>query len=461
MDIRQLLGSKLNLLYFKKKHEAADLPVLGRADVEHRLDEDQVRLDEYNYSSGQDAYSETELDVINEELPSVNKKRGMQDGQHLKILMLLGILLLAYFAYYMFIEQGSTVNPQAVIAPPPPPPPPIENKLPPLVMPTPTVVPAPVPVVPVAPPPEEADWVKRKIAASVLLDGNSAANNAQGLGKEDTPPPSTLPVPLDEIADDSRLNKFDSRDQQKSLFGGLNNKQGQDDKEQEEQAELSKNIKPLTITRGVEAGILANRNYMIAKGTTLDCALETALDSTLAGLVTCRLTRDVYSDNGKVIMLDRGSQLIGEYKSGVNNGIVRIFVLWTRAKTPKGVVVELNSPGTDSLGRTGLEGYVDNHFIERYGSALMLSAVQEYLEQLRIKNGGATTVTMGAGATTVTNPQSNRPKILENIANDALQKNMAIPPVLYINQGASIQVMVVRDLDFSKVYGIENKRSAE
>ena len=194
-----------------------------------------------------------------------------------------------------------------------------------------------------------------------------------------------------------------------------------------------------TVTEAVKAGVLPNRNFVLAKGTTLDCVLETAIDSTVPGMTTCQLTRDIYSDNGKVLLLDRGTQLVGEYSGGLRQGQARMFMLWTRAKTPNGVVVNLDSPATDELGRSGVDGHIENFFWKRFGAAILMSIISDGIAASRDGNEYF----------------SNTGRAGEKVVDQMLQQHANIPPRLVRNQGTRISVMVARDLDFSEVYALK------
>lgn len=189
---------------------------------------------------------------------------------------------------------------------------------------------------------------------------------------------------------------------------------------------------------------LGNRNFILAKGSFIDCALQTKLDSTVPGMTACVVTRNIYSDNGKILLVERGSTITGEYQSNMQQGMARIFVLWSRIKTPNGVVINLDSPGTDPLGGSGLPGWVDNHFWQRFGGALMLSLVDDvarYATQDTGNNSGQINFSSTSEAT-------------QNMAAEALKNTINIPPTLYKNQGEQVGVYVARDLDFSSVYNV-------
>jgi len=199
-----------------------------------------------------------------------------------------------------------------------------------------------------------------------------------------------------------------------------------------------------TRAASVAATTLENPDLTITEGTFIDCVLETALNSEQPGMTRCVLPRNVYSTDGRVLLLPRGSRLVGQYQSGqLRQGQQRIFVVWTRVETPDGVIINLDSPTTDPLGRSGLNGRVDNHFIARFGAALLVSVVNDLSNYAIAKESRGTTLNFNT-----TTGEMN------NLASIIAENSINIPPTLYKNQGGHIGIFVARDLYFGNVYGL-------
>ena len=206
--------------------------------------------------------------------------------------------------------------------------------------------------------------------------------------------------------------------------------------------ELADKLKPTPIDC-VRAARLPNRNLVVTQGTSIPCVLETAMSSDVAGFVSCVVLRDVMSDSGNVVLMEKGTQVVGEYRGNVRRGSKRMFVLWARAKTPTGVIVALASPATDALGRAGFDGDIDTHFWERFGSALLLSIVGDASSIGRQQlQDGSIQINNTTGAT-------------NTAAGIAVEQSINIPPTLSKNQGELVNIFVARDLDFSSVYQLK------
>jgi type IV secretion system protein VirB10 len=188
------------------------------------------------------------------------------------------------------------------------------------------------------------------------------------------------------------------------------------------------------------AQVLPTQQFLLPKGAFIDCTLETAIDSTLPGMTTCVTATDTFGVDGKVVLLERGSKLVGETRGEVQNGAARVFVLWTEARTPTGVLVPLDSPGTDELGRSGLPGEVNRHFWDRFGAALLISVVDGAMQ------AAVQSSSRGSGAI-IYNPSTSQDAIT-----DVLKGTIAIAPTVTKHQGDRIQILVARDLDFRPVY---------
>lgn len=375
-------------------------------------------------------------DLENEGIPAVNNRYG---GNLLTYLGYGGILLITGFLLYL-VNSGKPekkeVKPQKITE--------SKNTLPKLnLKPEPITVkrkvrPSPVPAVPrpepittrpqartkQQPPPVPA-WITRKLKGKTLTVSS-------GIGKKtasavQNPNADALNEPPQGLPDNYRPNRSENPN-----YTG-----------EENQNKLEQLLKP-AIVKAEKAKILPDRNFLITQGTTADCALQTAINSTLPGLISCRLARDIYSDNGQVLLLERGTKLTGQYQSGIKQGQSRLFVVFNRATTPRGVAVNLNSPGTGVLGESGMSGHVDNHFWKRFGNAILISLIDDAIviyKEERKKDDDRTTV----GAAT------DSSEIVKSI----LKQSANIPPTLVKNQGENIRITFARDLDFSDVYQLQ------
>ena len=170
----------------------------------------------------------------------------------------------------------------------------------------------------------------------------------------------------------------------------------------------------------------------VTQGTLIPAVLETAIDTDVPGFVRAVVSADVRSFDGTRVLVPRSSRLIGQYKSGMQAGQKRAYVIWTRLIRPDGVSVNIGSPAIGFSGETGLAGKVNTHFFERFGSAMLLSVV-----------GGLSAIGGNTGVIIASGGQS--------AAAAAVGQSAQIGPTVRVRQGEPIRVFTARDLDFSKV----------
>ncbi|MDZ7628173.1 MAG: type IV secretion system protein VirB10 [Parvularculaceae bacterium] len=183
------------------------------------------------------------------------------------------------------------------------------------------------------------------------------------------------------------------------------------------------------------AAHIGDLSSTVIEGTLIAGILETAINSDLPGFTRAIVSEDIRSFDGTEILIPRGSRIIGQYRSGLAIGESRAFVVWTRLILPNGVAIKLSSPVTDTLGRAGLGGKVDRHFVERFGSAILLSIIGAGAEILAAESGNSSVVITSSAQA-------------YGVAQTALQSSVNIPPTVRIAQGSPIRIFVARDLIF-------------
>ncbi len=177
--------------------------------------------------------------------------------------------------------------------------------------------------------------------------------------------------------------------------------------------------------------------YLLSAGSVISASLISGFRSDLPGLVTAQVTSQVFdTPTGRILLIPQGSRLIGSYDSVVAFGQKRALIVWQRIMLPDGSSLRIdNVPATDASGYAGLQDKVDFH------TWVLLKGV-------------ALATLLGVGSElTVTGEsdlvQAIRESTQQNVprAGDQLtSRNLNIQPTITIRPGASVRLIVHKDL---------------
>ncbi|MBA8667072.1 TrbI/VirB10 family protein [Holosporaceae bacterium 'Namur'] len=214
-----------------------------------------------------------------------------------------------------------------------------------------------------------------------------------------------------------------------------------------------------TSSEQVTATKIGNTDLIIAQGKVINAVLETAINTDLPGMLRAAIVRDVYAESGKNILLPKGSRVVGTYDSEIKDGQTRVSIVWDRVIRPDGIDLAISSPGTDQLGRAGVEGKLDNKFWTKLGSALLVSYVIPVLANkftnVNKNDQVSTTTTTGVGGTSTTSQSTFAAQQAQEasdqftkVGKEIVEKTFSTKPTITVNQGAYINIYVKKDLVF-------------
>ncbi len=322
---------------------------------------------------------------------------------------------------------------------------------------TPVTAPPPPPPLPPEPPPPPPP-------PPLTPDTSSGTTNGTGASAADNPAP-TLP----NVASSNKLLNFDDKEMQKRLRSGImvveNEKATRSQIETEQKAHDALNSSDSnrsfsdkvldTKTDKVSTTHMLNLDHTIAQGKIIEAVLESAVNTDLPAPIRAIVSRDVYAESGRRVMIPKGSRLIGQYNTDVLRGQARVFIVWTRVLEPDGTDVAIGSPGVDALGRGGISAVVDNKFMNLFSTALLNSVLSIgtaiATNGLTHNNSVSTTATPYGTTTTGSVGATAAGQSIQQFGSATqgiIQDLIDLRPTLSVDQGTRINVFVNRDVYF-------------
>ena len=191
--------------------------------------------------------------------------------------------------------------------------------------------------------------------------------------------------------------------------------------------------------------------YELRAGFVVPATLISGINSELPGQIMAQIAQNVYdTPTGKYLLLPQGSRLVGAYSSDVSYGQARVLVAWQRIVFPDGKAMDIGAmPGADSAGYAGFTDQVNNHYLRLYGSALLMSAVTAGITYNQHQNQS----TIGYQQPNASSALSQALGLqLGQVTAQMIAKNLNVAPTLEIRPGYRFNVIVTKDMTFTKPY---------
>jgi len=188
--------------------------------------------------------------------------------------------------------------------------------------------------------------------------------------------------------------------------------------------------------------------YELRAGFVIPAILISGINSELPGQIMAQVSQDVYDTaRGKWRLIPQGSRLVGAYSSDVAYGQARVLVAWQRIVFPDGKAIDIGAmPGADSAGYAGFNDRVNNHYWKTFSSAFLMSAVTAGIATSQPENSGYGRPSFGSAMSEAVGQQ------LGQVTAQLVAKNLNIAPTLEIRPGYRFNVIVTKDMTFSKPY---------
>jgi len=191
--------------------------------------------------------------------------------------------------------------------------------------------------------------------------------------------------------------------------------------------------------------------FELRAGFVVPATLISGINSDLPGQIMAQVAQNVYdTPTGKHLLIPLGSRLVGSYASEVKYGQARVLVAWQRIVFPDGKAMDIGAmPGADSAGYAGFNDQVNNHYLRLFGSAFLMSGVTAGITYSQRQNQTQSAFGAPSASSALSEALGQQ---LGQVTAQMIAKNLSISPTLEIRPGYRFNVVVTKDMTFSKPY---------